>query len=110
MYMPILHNPVRLIQEQDCGELAYTYLKYTGKSKITRCSKCGKLIKQSQKFGDMCKGCQESHFLSRQVWCIDCGDVVYIDNIKDSRTCRCEQCHKKERQRINREYYEKQKN
>ena len=97
------------LNEQDCGELAYAYLRYTGKSKISRCAKCGKLIKQSKKFGDMCKGCQDSSFSYRQIWCIDCGDVVFIDNVKDSRTCRCEKCHKKERQRINKLYYEKTK-
>ena len=97
------------LNEQDCGELAYAYLKYTGKSKISRCSKCGKLIKQSKKFGDMCKGCQDSIANVKIRWCVDCGDEVYIDNIKDSRTCRCEECHKRERQRINKQYYEKTK-
>lgn len=97
------------LNEQDCGELAYAYLKYTGKSKVSRCSKCGKLIKQSNKFGDMCKGCQGSITDVKIRWCVDCGDEVYIDNIKDSRTCRCEECHKRERQRINKQYYEKTK-
>ena len=97
------------LNEQDCGELAYSYLYFTNKVKVSRCSKCKKLIKQSKKFGDLCKGCQETSSMSRQIWCIDCGDIVYIDNIKDSRTCRCEECHKKERQRINKQYYEKQK-
>lgn len=97
------------LNEQDCGELAYAYLKYTGKSKVFRCSKCGKLIKQNKKFGDMCKGCQDSIANVKIRWCVDCGDEVYIDNIKDSRTCRCEECHKRERQRINKQYYEKTK-
>lgn len=82
------------LNEQDCGELAYAYLKYTGKSKVFRCAKCGKLIKQSKKFGDLCKGCKESQSSLRQIWCIDCGNVVYIDNIKDSRTCRCKECQR----------------
>ena len=97
------------LNEQDCGELAYAYLKYTGKSKVFRCSRCGKLIKQSKKFGDMCKGCQDSIANVKIRWCVDCGDEVYIDNIKDSRTYRCEECHKRERQRINKQYYEKTK-
>ena len=109
-FMDELEDDVVLeLNEQDCGELAYAYLKYTGKSKVFRCFKCGKLIKQSKKFGDMCKGCQDSQSSHRQIWCIDCGDIVYIDNIKDSRTCRCEQCHRKERQRINKQYYENKK-
>lgn len=103
------NDVVLKLNEQDCGELAYSYLYFTNKAKVSRCNKCKKLIKQSKKFGDLCKGCQESSSMFRQIWCIDCGDVVYIDNIKDSRTCRCEECHKKERQRINKQYYEKQK-
>lgn len=82
------------LNEQDCRELAYAYLRYTGKSKISRCSKCGKLIKQSKKFGDMCNDCQESDTDVKTRWCIDCGDVVYLENNKDSRTCRCKECQR----------------
>ena len=97
------------LNEQDCGELAYSYLYFTDKAKVFRCEKCGKLIKQSRKFGNICKGCQESSNEIRAKWCIDCGEPIYISNIKDSRTCRCDECHKVERQRINRQYYEKSK-
>lgn len=94
-FMDESENDVVLeLNEQDCCELAYAYLKYTGKSKVFRCAKCGKLIKQSKKFGDMCKGCQELQSSLRQIWCVDCGNVVYIDNIKDSRTCRCKECQR----------------
>lgn len=82
------------LNEQDCGELAYAYLKYTGKSKISRCSKCGKLIKQSKKFGDMCKGCQDFASSEKTRWCIDCGNVIYLESNKDSRTCRCADCQR----------------
>lgn len=97
------------LNERDCNELAYAYLKHTAQSKISRCAKCGKLLKQSNKFGDICKGCKEFSCNVKIRWCIDCGDTVYVSNIKDSRTCRCEECAKKERQRINKEYYQKSK-
>lgn len=92
------------LNEQDCGELAYAYLKYTGKSKVFRCAKCGKLIKQSKKFGDLCKGCQESTTNMRTKWCIDCGKEFQIDS-RNMTKCRCEQCQhvvdkEKTRQRV----------
>lgn len=92
------------LNEQDCGELAYAYLKYTGKSKVFRCAKCGKLIKQSKKFGDLCKGCQGSTTNMRTKWCIDCGKEFQIDS-RNMTKCRCEQCQhvvdkEKTRQRV----------
>ena len=95
------------LNEQDCGELAYAYLHYTGKAKVFRCSKCGKLIKQSKKYGELCKGCQSGISEMKLRWCVDCGSEFLVSNIKDARSCRCEECNKIERQRINREYYEK---
>ena len=79
------------LNEQDCGELAYAYLRHTGKSKISRCSKCGKLIKQSKKFGDTCKGCQESTADIKMKWCVDCGKEFQV-GIMNTKTCRCEEC------------------
>lgn len=92
------------LNEQDCGELAYAYLKYTEKGKITRCSKCGKLIKKSQKFGDMCKGCQESNSIFKTKWCMDCGKEFQVDS-RNTTKCRCEECQRivdkeKTRQRV----------
>lgn len=92
------------LNEQDCGELAYAYLKYTGKSKISRCSKCGKMIKQSKKFGDLCKGCQESCIGLKIKWCIDCGKEFQVDS-RNTTKCRCDVCQhevdkEKTRQRV----------
>lgn len=92
------------LNEQDCGELAYAYLKYTEKGKISRCIKCGKLIKQSKKFGDMCKGCQESNNIFKTKWCIDCGKEFQVDS-RNNTKCRCEECQhevdkEKTRQRV----------
>lgn len=101
------------LNEQDCGELAYAYLKYTGQSKVFRCSKCGKLVKQSKKFGDMCKGCQEVSSDVKIKWCIDCGNEFQV-NIMNNKTCRCKECqnaHDKELKSLrNAKYYESHKN
>ena len=100
------------LNEQDCGELAYAYLRYTGKSKVSRCIKCGKLIKQSKKFGDTCKGCQVSVSDIKTRWCIDCGDEFQTNKF-DTETCRCEECKgkhiKKLRSEQNKRYYENKK-
>lgn len=80
------------LNEQDCGELAYAYLKYTGKSKVSRCSKCGKLIKQSKKFGELCKGCQESYTDMKTKWCIDCGKEFQV-TLNVSNKDRCDECY-----------------
>jgi hypothetical protein len=100
------------LSEQDCSELAYAYLKHTGKGKICRCSKCGKLIKQSKKFGEMCKGCQELNMDVKTKWCIDCGNEFQV-NVMNTKSCRCEACrssHDKELKSIrNAKYYESKK-
>lgn len=100
------------LNEQDCGELAYAYLKHTEKGKIARCSKCGKLIKKSQKFGEMCKGCQDSPTDIKTKWCIDCGKEFCVD-IRNTTKCRCDECQhivdkEKTRQRVQK-YREKNK-
>lgn len=84
------------LNEQDCNELAYAYLKYIGDKKISRCSKCGKLIKPSKKFGNVCKGCQENDTESRTNWCIDCGKEFEV-SVFNTKTCRCEDCQNRYR-------------
>lgn len=80
------------LNEQDCRELAYAYLRYTGQSKVSRCSKCGKLIKQSKKFGDMCKGCQCSFTDVKTRWCVDCGKE-FQTALNVSNKDRCDECY-----------------
>ncbi len=79
------------LSEQDCGELAYAYLHHTGKAKVFRCSKCGKLIKQSKKYGDICKGCQGGAPEMKLRWCVDCGSEFLV-NTMNTKTCRCDAC------------------
>ena len=96
------------LNEQDCCELAYAYLKYTGKSKVSRCTKCGKLIKQSKKFGDMCKGCQGSPADTKTKWCVDCGKEFNVD-IRNMTKYRCDECQHEHRKEWDRERKRKQK-
>ena len=96
------------LNEQDCGELAYAYMKCTGKSKVSRCSRCGKLIKQSGKFGDMCKGCQDSYTGMKNLWCIDCGNEFSVD-IRNMTKCRCDKCQHEHRKEWDRERKKNQK-
>lgn len=100
------------LNEQDCGELAYSYLHFTGKAKIARCSKCKKLIKQNKKYGGLCKGCGELYSDFKTKWCIDCGEEFYVNKF-DTETCRCEECnlvHQRKRNAIkNKAYRERMK-
>jgi DNA-directed RNA polymerase subunit RPC12/RpoP len=81
------------LSEQDCGELAYVYLHHTGKAKVFRCSKCGKLIKQSKKYGELCKGCQSGTPEMKLKWCVDCGSEFLVSTM-NTKTCRCDECQK----------------
>lgn len=96
------------LNEQDCSELAYAYLKHTGQGKIVRCSKCGKLIKQSQKFGGLCKGCQDFVSDVRIKYCVDCGKEFEVD-IRNMTKCRCDECQIEYRKKWDRERKQRQK-
>lgn len=91
------------LNEQDCGELAYAYLKFTGQAKVSRCPKCKKLIKQSKKFGELCKGCQENTSNMKTLWCIDCGKEFSVD-IRNMTKCRCDECQHEADKVYHREY------
>ena len=79
------------LDEQDSNELAYSYLRHTKKSKIVRCAKCSKLIKQSNKFGSLCKGCQGPDDDEKIRWCLDCGKEFKV-NLMNTKTYRCNEC------------------
>lgn len=101
------------LNEQDCGELAYAYLYFTGRAKVRRCAKCGKLIKQSKKYGDLCKGCQCSASEMKMTRCVDCW-TEFLVNKFDNETCRCQECNlgyqRKRNALKNRAYRERIKN
>ena len=123
------------LDENNYYELAYTYLNWKNNGGYKKCKKCGRLFRVKTSplskssngakgnKAQLCWDCTEEYeakykgkdimadnYEPRSVECIDCGKIVYIENYKDSRTCRCTECQTKERQRINREYYENHKN
>lgn len=122
-------DPVILeLDESNYYELAYTYLNWKNDGGYKKCKKCGKLFRVSTSPSSKAKGnkaqlCWDctveyevqykdkdimaDNYEPKTIECVDCGKIVYIENYKDSRTCRCEECKIKERQRINRAYYEK---
>lgn len=79
------------LNEADCKELAYVYLKWRGESKFKRCTSCGRLM-QSKNSGDKCTYCEHSNVDDRQIWCIDCGKEIEISKF-DNETCRCGNCN-----------------
>lgn len=93
LYIKILDDngdPELILNESDCQELAYAYLKWKNGKGFKRCKVCGRLIKSSRK-KDVCIYCEQSKQDNKYIWCIDCGENVEIKN-KDTRTCRCEKC------------------
>jgi hypothetical protein len=103
------------LNEVDCKELAYAYLNWKNKGKgYGRCECCKRLIKQVKNQTEIfCESCHNTiSNIADDIkvrLCIDCDAPVYINNPKDTRTCRCDKCQKEERQRINKEYYNKNK-
>lgn len=79
-----------ILNEIDCQELAYAYLKLKNGSGFKRCRRCGRLMNSRNK-NDFCQYCVKSSQDSNYIWCIDCGDEVEISE-RDGQTCRCYTC------------------
>lgn len=101
-----------ILNEIDCQELAYAYLKWKNGSGFKRCRRCGRLMNSRNK-NDFCQYCVQSSQDGNHIWCIDCGDEVEI-NERDGKTCRCIDCQKKiddfNKSIRNKKYYESHKN
>ncbi len=79
-----------ILNEIDCQELAYAYLKLKNGSGFKRCRRCGRLMNSRNK-NDFCQYCVKSSKDGNHIWCIDCGDEVEISE-RDGQTCRCYTC------------------
>lgn len=79
-----------ILNEIDCQELAYAYLKWKNGSGFKRCRRCGRLMNSRNK-NDFCQYCVQSSQDGNHIWCIDCGDEVEISE-RDGQTCRCYTC------------------
>lgn len=83
------------LNEADCKELAYIYLKWRGEGKFKRCTSCGRLM-HSKNPGDKCTYCEHSNVDDKKIWCIDCGEEVEVSKF-NNETCRCDKCKHKYR-------------
>ena len=48
----------------------------------------------------------------KKIVCVDCGDEFYLENYKDTETCRCKDCvkvHKRELKRLEMQRYRERK-
>lgn len=80
-----------VLNEADCQELAYVYLKWKNGSGFKRCRRCSRLMNSRNK-KDLCPYCEQSTQDNNHIWCIDCGSEVEVSEF-DNETCRCEQCN-----------------
>lgn len=100
-----------VLNETDCQELAYVYLKWKNGSGFKRCRRCGRLMNSRNK-KDLCPYCEQSTQDNNHILCIDCGNEVKVSEF-DSKTCRCEGCQTKfnnfTKSERNKKYYESHK-
>lgn len=135
-------NDTVVLELNECNyyELAYTYLNWKNKGGYKECKKCGRLFrvktsplsklntreKVKSHNAQLCWNCTEEYevkykdkditaddYEPKTIQCLDCGKTVYIENYKDTETCRCESCklihQKKIKSEQNRRYYQSQK-
>ena len=80
-----------VLNEIDCQELAYAYLKWKDGKGFKCCKSCGRLMRNKGS-KDICTYCEQSPKDNTHIWCIDCGDIVEISPFA-TEICRCEQCN-----------------
>lgn len=98
-------EPQLMLNEVDCQELAYVYLKEKDGRGFKRCKLCGRLMRRKGS-NDICTYCEQSSQNNRHIWCIDCGEEVEISQF-DAKTCRCENCQYENNKKNKREYWRK---
>lgn len=81
-----------ILNEVDCQELAYVYLREKDGKGFKRCKSCGRLMR-SNGHKDVCTYCEHSPKDATHIWCIDCGDEVEVNQFATG-ACRCEKCNK----------------
>lgn len=79
-----------ILNEVDCQELAYVYLREKDGKGFKRCKSCGRLMR-SNGHKDVCTYCEHSPKDATHIWCIDCGEEVEVNKL-DAKTCRCKEC------------------
>ena len=90
------------MDEIDCQELAYAYLRWKDGGGFKRCKSCGRLMRSKRK-KEICPYCEDSDQANKFIWCIECGAEVEVP-AKDTHTCRCEECRRNYRNDYMRKY------
>lgn len=112
-------DPIVLeLDESNYYELAFTYLNWKNGGGYKKCKNCGKLFKvrgnvigkninmnEQNNNSLYCRTCAPKYepkykdkdeytldYEPKKIICVDCGDVVYINNYKNNTTYRCEYC------------------
>lgn len=75
------------LNELDCEELAYAYMRAKAPDKINRCKECHRLIKKTS--SGVCSQC--SGRMHDSIICVDCGTKVEVSSMA-TKTCRCPEC------------------
>ena len=130
------NDPVVLeLDESNYHELAYTYLNWKNGGGYKVCKCCGKLFRVKKSAGKSlgndygaasmslyCRDCSQQRYTTKykgkdmfaldyepkKIQCIDCGEIVYIDNYKNNTTCRCAECQHEANKMSKREWKRKQ--
>lgn len=96
------NNSHVIFKVDDLREIGYTYLNYKGE-KFVCCTKCGVLMRKKSNNNKYCRDCRGYQpTLVKTVVCCDCGKKFTIKS--NSRRIRCDDCHQRERNRINTNY------
>lgn len=109
------------LDESNYYELAYTYLNWKNGCGYKKCRHCGRLFRVKSRsaekksadsgaqddrslycsccspyFNPTYKGKDDTQisYEPKKIVCVDCGEEVYLESYKDSRTCRCKDCQR----------------
>lgn len=79
-------------------ELGYEYMNYRNKARFCRCTVCDKLIKVKRNENRLyCTEHSNKNKIDYKMsTCVDCGKQIMITNLKNTKTCRCEECQHEE--------------
>lgn len=92
----------------DYNNIGYWFEWYNGNKRIGKCE-CGNVFYKKSNCQIYCSDCQGYEKISvKTLVCCDCGREFEVES--SSRRMRCDDCYKKERQRINRENLSKYRN
>lgn len=131
------NDPVVLeLDELNYRQLAYTYLNWKNSGGYKKCKGCGELFRvkgrgmsvndkpkkdEQDPRSRYCRNCKPTYealykgqdqfaldYNPKKINCVDCGEVVYIDNYKNNMTYRCVDCQHEANKLSKREWKRRQ--